>query len=239
MNQRRANPRRLIVCGVHATEAFLRAGRVQQLWSVNNRRLRQLLQLAESFAVEIHTTSPADLSAMVEGAVHQGVVAAVDLPEANWQQLLESPPPLLVALDGVSDPRNLGAVMRAVRAFGGGGVVAGANRNAPLSAVAVRASSGAAAVLPLYRVGNLRRALLQLRDAGCAIIGASEKAETVLAESPPLPHPHCWVFGGEGGGLRRLTLESCDTVLRIPTIAGEGGCLNVAAACAVCLSRRG
>ena len=218
----------IIVCGARAVGAMLAEGRARRIWADGkNHRASEILQKARQNGVEI---LPAAKTAP------QGISAEVLPPAAEWKTLLaQAQKPPLVVLDGVTDPRNLGAVMRAARAFSAIGVVVGGRRSAPLSAAAVKASAGAAAFLPLYRVVNLRRALLELRAAGWFLAGASEKAELSIPDAG-LPPSVCWVLGDEGGGMRRLTMESCDVLVRIPAAAGDAGCLNVAAACAVCLA---
>lgn len=231
-------PENLIVCGIRAVQAVVAGGRARHLWidrRSTNSRVRLIAQQAQAAGVEIKPTTAAALAALADGAAHQGIAAAASVPTPEWRRLLQTPVAPLVALDGVTDPRNLGAVMRVARAFAVAGVVTTNRRGAPLSAAAAKAASGAAAFLPLYRVRNLRRALMELRDAGWFLVGASEKAEAVVGITD-LPSPVCWVLGDESGGLRRLSAESCDILARIPTVGGEAGCLNVATACAACLA---
>ena len=229
----------VMVCGRRAVSAAFATGRTLRVW-IDERggEAKSLARDAQSCGTEVEFAASAKITALLGDSAHQGVAAAVSPPTAVWEDLLNAPRDsrsLLVALDGVTDPRNLGAVMRTARAFGAIGVVAPHRRSAPLSVAAAKASAGAAAFLPLHRATNLRRALLELRDAGWQIIGACERAE-VAAAAADISYPACWVFGDEGGGLRRLTAESCDVLARLPTVAGEAGCLNVAAACAGCLS---
>lgn len=226
----------IFVCGRRAVSAAISAGRTRRVW-IDERGggAEDFARRAKDGGAEVVFASAAEITALLGESAHQGIAAAAKPPPAEWAELLSAAPAApLVVLDGVTDPRNLGAVMRTARAFSAAGVVAPIRRSAPLSAAAAKASAGAAAFLPLYRTANLRRALSELRAAGWAIVGASEKAETVAAAG--LPFPACWVFGDEGGGLRRLTAESCDFLARLPTTAGEAGCLNVAAACAACLA---
>ncbi|MBE8159156.1 MAG: RNA methyltransferase, partial [Betaproteobacteria bacterium] len=222
----------IVVSGARAVWAMLAEGRARRIWTdEKNRRVPEIIKKARQDGVEIISAEKLDAA--------QGISAEVLPPPAVWKTLLALPKkPSLVVLDGVTDPRNLGAVMRAARAFSAAGVVVGGRRSAPLSAAAVKASAGAAAFLPLYRVVNLRRALLELRAAGWFLAGADEKAELSIPDAE-LPPPVCWVLGDEGGGMRRLTKETCDVLARIPAAAGDAGCLNVAAACAVCLALGG
>lgn len=227
MNKRAAEET-VIVHGARAVGAMLAEGRARRIWTDEKKRSRtsEILRRARQNGVPI---LPA------QKRTPQGISAEAAPPPAVWKTLLALPKkPPLVVLDGVTDPRNLGAVMRAARAFSAAGVVTGGRRNAPLSAAAVKASSGAAAFLPVYRPANLRRALLELRAAGWFLAGADENAKLSVA-SAELPPPVCWVFGGESG-MRRLTMETCDVLARIPSAEGDAGCLNVAAACAVCLA---
>lgn len=225
-----------MVCGHRAVSAVIAAQRARRVWiDARGKRAEELQQLARDAGVPAEFASAADICKRVQHSAHQGVIAETSAPPADWQQLLSSAPAPLVALDGVTDPRNLGAVMRAARAFGAIGVIVANRRAAPLSAAAAKASAGACAFLPLYRIGNLRRALSQLQEAGWNIVGATEKAERSAADLAE-PEKACWVFGDEGGGLRRLTVESCDYLVRAPTVSGDAGCLNVSAACAACMS---
>ncbi|MGU9951115.1 MAG: TrmH family RNA methyltransferase [Gammaproteobacteria bacterium WSBS_2016_MAG_OTU1] len=232
----------IMVCGIRAVQAVLDCGRARHLWAdMRTDSVQQILQQAKTDGVECHTVSAATLSTMVDGAIdkgavaHQGVVASAVPPPAVWKDLLNEPYSPLAILDGVTDTRNLGAVMRVARAFNAAGVVLPARNSAALTAATAKAAAGAAAFLPIFRVSNLRRALLELRDAGWFLAGASEDApQTIL--SVDFDSPIGWVLGGESSGLRRLTKESCDVLVRVPTVAGDAGCLNVATACAACFA---
>ena len=225
------------VCGRRAVSEAIESGRTLRVWiDEGGGEAQKFAAAAKENGAEVEFVAAAKITKLLGHSAHQGIAAAVSPPSAVWADLLsESSARLLVALDGVTDPRNLGAAMRAARAFSAAGVIAPHRRSAPLSAAAARASAGAAAFLPLYRTANLRRALSELKEAGWRIVGASEKAEVAI-EDADLSFPLCWVFGDEGGGLRRLMAESCDVLARLPTAAGAAGCLNVAAACAACLA---
>lgn len=222
-------PADILVCGRRAVSAAIIAGRARQVWIDR----RGGYAPPEPINAEIVLTSAAEITALLGVAAHQGIAAAVSPPPAEWRDLVAAADVPIIALDGVTDPRNLGAVMRVARAFSAAGVVAPRRRSAPLSAAAAKASAGAAAFVPLHRTANLRRALSELKNAGRTIVGASEKANAAAADAP---FAACWVFGDESGGLRRLTAESCDMLVRLPTAPGEAGCLNVAAASAACLA---
>ena len=218
------------------------------MWLVENfethPRLAALADLAARHGVKIEICSAAELEQIAPD--HRGAVALADPPALSWDDLAKScesfapaAPPIFIALDGVTDPRNLGAVLRCARAFGAAAIVAPRRRSAPLSPSAQKAAAGAAAFVPICRPPNLARALADLR----ARAGHGSSARTSAATAfPPAPNRRrkrrcCLVFGDEGGGLRRLTREHCDAIVRAPTVAGDAGCLNVAVACGVLLAR--
>jgi len=140
---------------------------------------------------------------------------------------------LLLLLDGVTDPRNLGACLRVADAAGAAAVIVPRDRSAALSPVVAKAAAGAAETLPLIAVTNLARAMGELKDAGVWIAGASGDAQTSLYELN-LTGPLAWALGAEGEGLRRLTRERCDWLARIP-LAGHVESLNVSVAAGICL----
>ena len=216
------------VCGRRAVFAALNTGRVRQIWI--DRKAGHVFTAPENAEVKI--TSAAEIAALTGDTAHRGIAAAVSPPEAVWEDFCAADAPL-IALDGVTDTRNLGAVMRVARAFSAAGIITPRRRTAALTAAAAKTAAGAAAFVPLYRAANLHRALSELRAAGKIIVGASEKSETPAADAPLNA---CWIFGDESGGLRRLTAESCDMLVRLPTAEGEAGCLNVATAAAACLA---
>lgn len=224
------------VCGIHAVAALLQEKRIKRLYvsTSGGKRRQQLLEAADNAGIPVIRESPQQLSRRAAEKQHQGMVAEAALPAGSLSALLAAPLPLVV-LDGVTDPRNLGAVMRVVRAFGGSGVIAAARRSAPLSPAAQRAAAGAAAHLPVVRVANIARTLRQIAETNRVIFGAAEDGGENLF-STPLPTAPCWVLGDEGGGLRRLTREHCHHLVRIPTVTGDAGCLNVATACAICMA---
>jgi 23S rRNA (guanosine2251-2'-O)-methyltransferase len=176
------------------------------------------------------------------GGRHQGVVAIVfDKPSReSLEDLLDSlkGPPLLLVLDGVTDPHNLGACLRVAEAAGAHAVIAPKDRAAGIGATVSKVASGAAESIPYYMVTNLARTLDDLKERNVWIVGADEEAEKTLYESD-LPESIAWVLGGEGEGMRRLTRERCDLLVRIP-MQGSVASLNVSVASGVCLfeSRR-
>lgn len=179
-------------------------------------------------------TSPEELTRRAGSPDHQGVVAEVDpYPYADPTTMLRSPEALVVALDQVQDPHNLGAICRSAEAAGAAGLVIPERRAAPVTAAAAKASAGAVEHLPIARVRNLADWLATARDDGAWIYGADEQAEASY-ETLDFSGRVVLVLGGEGGGIRPRVAKSCDAMVRIPTV-GRVGSLNVSAAAAVLL----
>ena len=231
------------VYGVHAVEALLRhhPKRVKQLWLAESRqapRIQPMLELAAQNRVPVGHKERQELDEWAEG-VHQGVVAEVS-PSQVWgenmlDELLERSEgvPLLLVLDGVTDPHNLGACLRVADAAGAQAVIAPKDRSASLNATAIKVASGAADTVPYVTVTNLSRALRQMQEAGIWVIGAAGEAEQDLY-SVDQTGPVAWVLGAEGDGLRRLTRDTCDVLARIP-MHGSVDSLNVSVASGICL----
>ena len=178
--------------------------------------------------------SDGELTRLAGSPEHQGVVAEVDpFPYVDPASLLASPQSLLVALDQVQDPHNLGAVCRSAEAAGATGVVVPRRRAATVTAAACKASAGALEHLPVARVTNLAEWLREAKEAGAWVYGAQAGAQTPYAQAD-LTGKLVLVLGSEGRGLRRLVAERCDLVVSIP-LAGRVASLNVAAAAAVLL----
>ncbi|MDZ7841440.1 MAG: 23S rRNA (guanosine(2251)-2'-O)-methyltransferase RlmB [Gammaproteobacteria bacterium] len=178
------------------------------------------------------------LERFVGDAVHQGVVARVRPAKAVDEQALYrwldiAPEPLVLVLDGIQDPRNLGACIRTADAAGAGMVVISRSESADLTGVARKAASGAAEWLPVARVGNLARVLKGMKERGVWLLGADEGAGTTCHQIG-LTGPLGVVLGAEGAGLRRLTRETCDALVRIPMQGGVES-LNVSVATGVIL----
>ncbi len=180
-----------------------------------------------------------DLDRMLPpGAVHQGVaIDAAPLSELDisdlCNELAEQPQAVIVVLDQVTDPHNVGAILRSASAFGAKAVVV-TERHAPeTTGVLAKSASGALEAVPLIRVGNLARALTDLQEAGFWSVGLAESGKQTLAQLN-LTGKTALVMGAEGSGLRRLTMERCDTIARLPTM-GPVGSLNVSNATAVAL----
>ena len=235
------------VFGFHAVLARLRAdaASVVELYLDENRkdaRARDLALAAEKACVALMRVPTKRLDGFYGGGRHQGVVAMVfDKPSReSLEDLLDSlkEPPLLLVLDGVTDPHNLGACLRVADAAGVHAVVAPKDRAAGIGATVSKVASGAAESVPYYMVTNLARTLDDLKERNIWIVGADEHADKTLYESD-LPEAIAWVLGAEGEGMRRLTRERCDLLARIP-MRGSVASLNVSVASGVCLfeSRR-
>jgi len=228
--------------GFHAVTARLRAqpDSVHAIYVAatrQDRRARDLVERARSAGVAVHAADETRLAALAGNDKHQGVVAIVDAAAA--QRTLEeilgalSEPALLLALDGVTDPHNLGACLRSADAFGAQAVIVPKDRAVGLNATVAKAASGAADSVPLVSVTNLARALGDLKARGVWVLGADRDGESLFEAD--LSGPVAWVLGAEGAGLRRITRESCDRILTIPML-GTVESLNVSVAAGVCLA---
>ena len=200
-------------------------------------RAQDLVKLAGSHAVRIITVDAQRLDGLTGNARHQGVAARVlaAKPRHDLDDVVEniSGPALLLVLDGVQDPHNLGACLRVADAFGVHAVIAPKDRAVGITPVVSKVASGAAETVPYIAVTNLARALRELKERGIWIVGADEAATTSLYDAK-LSGALAWVFGAEGEGMRRLTREHCDELVRIP-MSGTVESLNVSVASGVCL----
>ncbi len=207
----------------------------------SDERVTEAVRTAGNRGIALLEVSRAELDRRTGGILHQGI--ALQVPPFAYQALpdllnvaLESGvPPLLVALDGVTDPRNLGAVIRSALAFGAQGVIVPERRSAGVTATAWRTSAGAAARLPVAQVTNLVRSLKECRDAGLFVIGLDADGTTSLDELEMATEPLVVVVGSEGRGLSRLVGESCDLTVSIP-MSPEAESLNASVAAAVTLA---
>ncbi len=203
-------------------------------------KIREAVQLAAESGVPVREAGHAELARLTGGAVHQGVALSVRpydylLPDELLERATSRGQlPLIVALDGVTDPRNLGAVVRSVAAFGGDGVLIPARRSASVTAGAWKASAGALARVPVARAPNLTRALAAYQEAGVFVAGLDADGDTPVAELPVADAPLALVVGSEGRGLSRLVADRCDVVVRIP-IGGSTESLNAGVAAGIAL----
>jgi 23S rRNA (guanosine2251-2'-O)-methyltransferase len=227
--------------GFHAVTARLRQrpASIHAIYfdaSRHDSRSRELMTRAQTAGLTVHAVDAARLHALSGADRHQGVVAIVDaaLPHVTLDDVLDSPsePPLLVVLDGVTDPHNLGACLRSADAFGALAVIVPKDRAVGVNATVAKAASGAADTVPVIAVTNLARALRDLKARGLWIVGADAGGENLYEAD--LTGPIAWVLGAEGRGLRRLTRESCDRIVGIPLI-GTVESLNVSVATGICL----
>lgn len=220
--------------GVPATALYVAVG------TENDERLTESVKMAADAGISILEVPRTDLDRLSNNGLHQGL--ALQVPPyryAHPDDLLDrvrgsAEPALLVALDNISDPRNLGAVIRSVAAFGGQGVLIPQRRSASVTAVAWRTSAGAAARLPVARATNLTRTLKDWANKGIQVVGLDAGGDTTL-DSFDGREPTVIVVGSEGKGLSRLVRETCDAILSIP-MAGPVESLNASVAAGVVLS---
>lgn len=237
-----------IVGGLHSVKALLKGdvARVERLLLQSGRRdgrMRGLRELARKHGVRLAEMSRQELDERAGGLEHQGVIAILrevvsDLPPKDLFVLLAErdasrPPPLVLVLDEVQDPHNLGACLRSADAAGVDAVVIPSDNSCGLTPVVRKVASGAAETVPLYTVTNLQRTLEGLQQAGLWIHGAAGEATDSLW-ALDLTGPVAIVMGAEGSGLRRLTRERCDALFAIP-MAGSVSSLNVSVATGVAL----
>ncbi len=206
----------------------------------NDERLTEAVRVAADTGISILEVPRNDLDRMTSNGMHQGI--GLQVPPYQYtdpKDLLESAmgssrPALLVALDNITDPRNLGAVVRSTAAFGGHGVLIPERRSASITAVAWRTSAGAAARIPVARATNLNRTLLDWAKSGVQLVGLDADGDTTLDDYDGTG-PTVVVVGSEGKGLSRLVRENCDSILSIPIAAGVES-LNASVAAGVVLS---
>lgn len=232
-----------LLYGFHAVAARLRqrAASVVELHvdaARHDPRLRALVAQAKAAGVRVTPIDGARLDRMLPGARHQGVAATVPVQEAalDLDAVLDAvtdEPPLVLLLDGVTDPHNLGACLRSADAFGVHAVVAPKDRAVGVTPVVEKVASGATETVPYLMVTNLARTLDQLKERGLFVVGLAGEGDVGLAQAR-LDGALALVLGAEGGGLRRLTRDRCDVLAHIP-MAGAVESLNVSVATGVCL----
>ena len=231
----------MLLYGFHTVAARLKRGAegIRDLYVSGARddaRVRDLVRAAEAAGVRPHFVDAARIESLCPRGRHQGVLLFVDAapPAVDLDELLERvPEPLLLLLDGVTDPRNLGACLRVADGAGVHAVIAPKDHACPLTDVAIQTASGAAESVPYMMVTNLARTIEDLREAGVFVVGTADEARTSLYQLS-IPRAVAWVLGAEGKGLRRLTRQRCDALVRIP-MAGQIASLNVSVAAGVVL----
>jgi len=232
-----------ILHGFHAVTARLsrQPGSVIELYVAKERhdpRMVELLKLAERNGTRLIPADPARLDGLTGHQRHQGVAAVIDASQqfVALDEVLEdlNEPPLLLILDGITDPHNLGACLRVADAMGAHAVIAPKDKSVGLNATVSKVACGAAEVIPYIVVTNLARTLRDLKDAGVWIAGTDMDTETDLFHFDQTG-PLAWVMGAEGHGMRRLTREHCDVLVSIPMF-GTVESLNVSVASGICLA---
>jgi 23S rRNA (guanosine2251-2'-O)-methyltransferase len=228
----------MIIYGINPVLEALKAGRVARLrvGPRHDGRLQQVLTLAASQQVPIDRVDPTALDRASRSGVHQGIVAEVTpARDLSLEELVRDivGPPLLVVLDGIEDPHNVGAIVRTVDAAGAHGVVRQTRRAAALDAAAAKASAGAVAHVPIVDVVNIARAIDELKALNVWTVGLAGDA-TQSYDTIDFTQPTAIVLGAEGSGLRRLVRESCDFTASIP-MSGRVESLNVSVAAGVVL----
>jgi 23S rRNA (guanosine2251-2'-O)-methyltransferase len=229
----------MIVYGLNPVLEALRAGRARKIrvGSRGDRRIDEVLALAEKRGVPVDRVEVASLERAARGGVHQGIVAEVVAPrEYGIDDLIataQPEAPLLVVLDGVEDPHNVGAILRTVDAAGAHGVIRQTRHAASLDGAAAKASAGAVSSVPVATVVNIARAIEELKEAGVWTVGLAAEAPESY-DAIDLTVPTALVLGAEGSGLRRLVRERCDRLASIP-MAGVVESLNVSVAAGVML----
>jgi 23S rRNA (guanosine2251-2'-O)-methyltransferase len=206
----------------------------------HDERISEAIKLAAGRGVAVLEAGPAELDRLTGGALHQGLALRVrPYDYAHPDDLLARAAdagqlPLIVALDGVTDPRNLGAVARSAGAFGAHGVVVPARRGAGVTAGAWKASAGALARVPVARAANLARTLASYQDAGLFVAGLDAAGDTPVRDLELATAPLVLVIGSEGRGLSRIVARTCDVLVRIP-IAARAESLNAGVAAGITL----
>jgi 23S rRNA (guanosine2251-2'-O)-methyltransferase len=228
-----------LIMGVHPVHEALVSGR-RPIARIYVRRgsvsesLRQILELARSRRVPVRREDRSFLDREAGGQPHQGVVAIAGVLETvSLDSVTGVPQPMILVLDGVQDPQNLGSIIRTAETAGVTGIVLPERRSAPLSAAVLRASAGAAEHVPLARVGNLASALKDMKKKGIWVVGVDTAGESLWKDFD-YQVPLALVLGGEHQGIRRLVRENCDATVRLP-LSGKVASLNVSVAAGVVL----
>ena len=232
-----------LIYGFHAVTSRLRqkAAGVREIYldtARGDRRARDLAQAAQARGVRVILVEGVRLDGVTGHARHQGIAARVEAaaPAQDLDDILAglSEPALLLILDGITDPHNLGACLRVADAMGAHAVIAPKDRAAGMTPIVEKVASGAAETVPFVTVTNLARTMHELKEREIWLIGADQGAASDLY-SVKLEGPLAWVLGAEGEGMRRLTRENCDELARIPML-GAVESLNVSVSAGICLA---
>ncbi|HEX2830095.1 MAG TPA: 23S rRNA (guanosine(2251)-2'-O)-methyltransferase RlmB [Burkholderiales bacterium] len=231
------------IYGFHAVTSRIRssAASVKELYldaAREDRRSLDLAKAAEERGIRVMRVDAKRLDGMSQHARHQGVAARIEVAKlpTHVDDVLDAldEPPLLLILDGITDPHNLGACLRVGDAMGVHALLAPKDRAVGINATVSKVASGAAETVPYIPVTNLARAMRELKDRGVWLLGTDERAGQTLYEAR-LAGPLAWVMGAEGEGMRRLTRENCDELVRIPML-GTVESLNVSVSAGICLA---
>lgn len=234
-----------LICGIHAVEAQIDQdrGRIEQIFALapkGNRRLQHLIARAEGEGFSVDIVSKREMDSLLKGDRHQGIIARVKAIEVKGEGFLMdlltslNRPPLVLVLDGVQDPHNLGACLRTANAAGADAVVIPRDRACGVNATVAKVASGAIEITPIIQVTNLVRTLKQMQEAGLWVIGTALSDSGGSLYQARLQGPLAIVLGAEEKGIRRLTAETCDELMMIP-MAGTVQSLNVSVAAGVVL----
>ncbi len=230
--------------GIHAVQTAIEndASNIIQLWAdlqPSNKRLADVVAIAKRSGVRVNQANAKQLENLAKTNRHQHIVAEYQIPDAYTENDLFDlltkldEAPLLLILDGVTDPHNLGACLRTSEAVGVHAVIIPKDNSVGITPTVRKVASGAAELVPLVQVTNLARTLESLKDAGVWIMGTSDKAKSDVFQQD-FTGPMALVMGAEGKGIRRLTEKHCDLLLSLP-MAGKISSLNISVATGVCL----
>ncbi|GEK08248.1 23S rRNA (guanosine(2251)-2'-O)-methyltransferase RlmB [Pseudoalteromonas peptidolytica] len=232
-----------LIFGFHSIEAILNNApeRFLEIYALKGRedkRLNQVVNEARKFGISVQFMQRKALDNKANGEQHQGIIANVKAARAFNEKDLDDiiqreTTPFFLVLDGVTDPHNLGACLRSADAAGVHGVIVPKDKSAKLNGTARKVACGAAETVPLIQVTNLARTLRDIKEAGVWVVGTAGETDTVVFDAN-LTGPMAIVMGAEGDGMRRLTREHCDELVKIPMV-GSVSSLNVSVATGVCL----
>ncbi len=232
-----------LIFGFHSVEAILakEPERFLEIYALKGRedkRLNPVIDQARKFGISVQFMQRKALDNKANGEQHQGIIANVKAARMYNEKDLDAiiareETPFLLVLDGITDPHNLGACLRSADAAGVHAIIVPKDKSAKLNGTARKVACGAAETVPLVQVTNLARTLREIKDAGVWVVGTAGETDTELFDAN-LTGPMAVVMGAEGDGMRRLTREHCDLLVKIP-MAGTVSSLNVSVATGICL----
>ncbi|MDL4772746.1 MULTISPECIES: 23S rRNA (guanosine(2251)-2'-O)-methyltransferase RlmB [Thermomonosporaceae] len=227
-----------LITGRNAVVEALRAGvpgTALYVMTSGDERVRESIQLAADRRIPLMETGKSELDRLTDGSVHQGIALQVrPYRYAHPDDLVKGRAPLIVAVDGITDPRNLGAIVRSAAAFGATGVVVPERRAAGVTAGAWKSSAGTLATVPVAQATNLARQLKAYQKAGCFVAGLDSGGGVAVADIEVAAGPFVLVVGSEGKGLGRLVADTCDLLVTIP-MPGAAESLNAGVAAGISL----